>query len=218
MLGILLLDPIFPCLAPVLGLALGVFYGACVRRFVSGEGPAGLAIETASALWALGLALAFGPSQAWLVYMTLGGVFIVASCVDLAELVLPDVLTYPAVVLALAGRILLLGEPASGPLLGAVCGPLFFWLFAAAYRRLRGVEGLGLGDVKLMASLGALAGWRGLPLTIVLGSAAALLASPLLLRGRGKTRAPIPFGPFLCLGAMVCVLYEARPDGLALHG
>jgi leader peptidase (prepilin peptidase)/N-methyltransferase len=177
---------------------------------------AGPAIETVSALWALGLALEYGPGPAWLVYMTLGGIFIVASFIDLTEFILPDALTYPAVVLALAGRIFLLGEPASGPLIGAASGPLFFWLLAAAYRRVRDAEGLGLGDVKLMASIGALVGWRGLPLTIVLSSAAALFASPFFLRAHRDTRrAPIPFGPFLCLGAMLYVLYGHRLVGLA---
>jgi len=255
MSGARLLALLFPYSAAILGLVLGVFYRACVRRFLSGDSltgpapgcphcgrplaaneiaplpgrffpharcggcggriaPAAFAIETVSVLWALGLALEYGPGPAWLVYMTLGGIFIVASFVDFAEFILPDALTYPAVVLALAGRIFLLGEPASGPLLGAVCGPLLFWLLAAVYRRLRDAEGLGLGDVKLMASIGALVGWRGLPLTILMGSAAALLASPFLSRaGRDKRRAPIPFGPFLCLGAMLSILSGRGPGG-----
>jgi len=234
---------LFPYLATVLGLILGSFHALCVRRSLAALGaaapdgdalpllgwllkrargraarvaPLSLAIETASALWALGLALEYGPGAAWLVYMALGGVFIVASFIDLKEYVLPDALTYPAVVLALAGRVLVLGDPVAGPLLGAVCGPLLFWLLATGYRRLRGVEGLGLGDVKLMAGIGALVGWRGLPLAIVLASAAALLASPFLAReGADKRRAPIPFGPFLCLGAMLYVLYGHRLLGLA---
>jgi leader peptidase (prepilin peptidase)/N-methyltransferase len=208
--------PLFPYLAALLGLGLGFFYRACVGRRTGGARPGAAALAPVSVLWALGLALEYGPGPAWLVYMAVGGLFIVAAGIDLAERILPDVLTYPAAVLALAGRVFVLGEPASGPLLGAACGPLFFWLLAAAYRRVRRAEGLGLGDVKLMASIGALVGWRGLPLTIVLASLAAALASPFFLRGRRDIRrASVPFGPFLCLGAMLVVLYGHRLAGLA---
>jgi leader peptidase (prepilin peptidase) / N-methyltransferase len=169
------------------------------------------AIEAVSALWSLALALEYGPSYAYLLYMAVGGIYVVASFIDLDDFILPDMLTYPAAAIALAGKIFVLGEPYLGPLIGAAVGAGSFWLLAEFYLRARGIEGLGLGDVKLMASIGALVGWQGLPLSIVLGCLAALLASPLFLRGsEEKGRTPIPFGPFLCLGAMLYVLYGRR--------
>jgi leader peptidase (prepilin peptidase)/N-methyltransferase len=76
------------------------------------------------------------------------------------------------------------------------------------YRRLRGGEGMGTGDVKLMLVLGSLTGWQGLPLTILAGSASALLASLVYLRlpqAEGMKTA-VPFGPFLALGAILYFL------------
>jgi leader peptidase (prepilin peptidase)/N-methyltransferase len=72
------------------------------------------------------------------------------------------------------------------------------------------VDGLGGGDIKLMLSIGGAVGWMGLPYAILCGSLAALLASPFYVLGKGRGRTmPIPFGPFLCLGAMVQLLYGA---------
>lgn len=166
------------------------------------------AIELVSAGWAGLVMLVTGPSWWFLGYLALGGLYIVASAIDLKAYLLPDVLTYPA-----AGLGLVLGgfRPEIGPLaavLGAAGGFGLFWLLAAGYRRLKGVDGLGGGDVKLMLSIGGVVGWMGLPYAILVGSLAALLASPVYVLGPGRGRhMPIPFGPFLCLGAMVQLLY-----------
>jgi leader peptidase (prepilin peptidase)/N-methyltransferase len=166
------------------------------------------AIELASASWAVLVMLATGPTWWFLGYLALGGLFIVASAIDLKVYLLPDILTYPAAALGFA-----LGacHPAIGPLaaaIGAVSGFGLFWLLAMAYRLAKGVDGLGGGDVKLMLSIGGAVGWMGLPYAILCGSLAALIASPIYVLGKGKGRSmPIPFGPFLCLGAMVQLLY-----------
>jgi leader peptidase (prepilin peptidase) / N-methyltransferase len=166
------------------------------------------AIELASAAWA-GLAmLAVGPSWWFLGFLALGGLYIVASAIDLHVYLLPDILTYPA---ALVGIILGATNPDIGPLwalAGAAIGFGLFWLLATLYRAFKGVDGLGGGDVKLMLSVGGAVGPLGLPYAILCGSLAALLASPFYVLGKGKGRSmPIPFGPFLCLGAMVQLLY-----------
>ena len=152
--------------------------------------------------------LAVGPSWTFLGYLALGGLFLVASAIDLQAYLLPDILTYPAAVVGIA-----LG--AANPYIGlvwafggAAIGFGLFWLLATLYRRLKGVDGLGGGDVKLMLSIGGAVGPLGLPYAILCGSLAALLASPFYVLGKSKDRnMPIPFGPFLCLGAMVQLLY-----------
>lgn len=168
-------------------------------------------IELASAAWAALCALHFGPSWFFLGHLALGGLFIVASGIDFAVYLLPNYLTYPAAVLGVALGAL---DPAIGPAaagIGAALGFGVFWLLAAAYRTAKGVDGLGGGDVKLMLSIGGAVGGLGLPYAVLMGSLAALVASPYYVLGRGKDRQmPIPFGPFLCLGGMAQILYGQR--------
>lgn len=165
-------------------------------------------IELASAAWAALAALTFGPSWWFVAYLALGGLYIVASAIDFKIYMLPNMLTYPAAALGLAIGAL---RPDIGPTqaaIGAAAGFGIFWLLAAGYRLAKGVDGLGGGDVKLMLSIGGVLGVLGLPYAVLLGSLAALLASPFYVLGQGRGRSmPIPFGPFLCFGAMVQLLY-----------
>lgn len=165
-------------------------------------------IELTSIIWAVLLCLRIGPTIWFPAYLVLGGLYIIASAIDFKSYILPDILTYPA---AVVGFCIGAFRPEIGPLaaaIGAGCGFGLFWILSTAYRRLRGVDGLGGGDVKLMLSVGGAVGWMGLPYAILCGSAAALLASPYYVLGKGRGRdMPIPFGPFLCLGAMIQLLY-----------
>jgi len=165
-------------------------------------------IELASAAWAVLLALQFGPTYWFLAFLALGGLYIVASAIDFKVYLLPNYLTYPAAVLGIAIGAF---HPAVGPWLaglGAAAGFGVFWLLAAGYRLAKGMDGLGGGDVKLMLSIGGALGVTGLPYAVLIGSLAALLASPFYVLGPGRGRTmPIPFGPFLCFGAMVQILY-----------
>jgi len=165
-------------------------------------------IESASAVWAVLAALAFGPGWWFLACLALGGLYIVASGIDFQVYLLPDVLTYPAGALGITMGILHPGIGLYPALIGAVAGFGVFWLLAAGYRLAKGVDGLGGGDVKLMLSIGGVVGALGLPYAVLIGSVAALLASPFFILGRGRQRSmPIPFGPFLCFGGMVQMLY-----------
>lgn len=165
-------------------------------------------LEASSCAWAVLLALRFGPTLPWLMLMAVGGVFLVASFIDLEIFILPDILTYPGAALGIATGIFGLGLTLEQSLLGAGFGAGLFWLLRFVHMRSRGVEGLGLGDVKLMAMIGGLVGWMGLPAAILFGAGSALVFAPLLRLGRteeGPMR--IPFGPFLCLGCMLAILW-----------
>jgi len=165
-------------------------------------------IESASAVWAVLAALAFGPGWWFFACLALGGLYIVASGIDFQVYLLPDVLTYPAGALGITMGILHPGIGLYPALIGAAAGFGVFWLLAAVYRLAKGVDGLGGGDVKLMLSIGGVVGALGLPYAVLIGSMAALLASPFFILGRGRQRSmPIPFGPFLCFGGMVQMLY-----------
>ncbi|WP_027183545.1 prepilin peptidase [Desulfovibrio inopinatus] len=165
-------------------------------------------LEALSGLWSYALAITFGPSLAYLLFMVIGGMYLVASFIDLDSFILPDIITYPAAVIAYLGSVFILD--ASPVLSGAaaVAGAGLFYLLNLLYRLSRGFDGLGLGDVKLMVSIGALVQLVGLPFSVLYASLSALLVSPFFLIGKkNKSRTPIPFGPFLCLGAMLYILF-----------
>lgn len=159
----------------------------------------------------LGLfAVLLAPDPAALLALALGLWLLLAlALTDLLWLRLPDPLTAALLVLAL-GLPLLPGAGLGGPgpgaaLLGAALGAGSFWALRLGYRRWRGREGLGLGDVKLMAGLGALAGPWDLPLLVLLAALAALglAAAEALLRGRGALAGAraMPFGAALSAAA-----------------
>lgn len=171
------------------------------------------AIEIVTGLWGLGVALAYGPGVEWAVYLGFGWLFVVLSFIDFEHLLLPDVYTLPGAALALACAGLFLNtggfrERLAPALMGGLVGAGGFWVIHFGYRRLRGVEGLGLGDVKLMLVIGFLLGVDALPFVLLAGTLSALPVSLLYLAGPGGrgARTRIPFGPFLCLGAMLWIL------------
>lgn len=166
------------------------------------------ALELLSGLLGMCFALVYGPTLQWAVYMVFLGIFLVASFIDLDSFTLPDILTYPAAILALATP-LFIPVDWFETVLGSIFGAGSFLLLQQAYLRLRKIDALGMGDVKLMLSLGALVGVYKLPIMIFLSSLSALLTfMPAMIRPGSKgLRMKIPFGPFLCLGAVLTLLF-----------
>lgn len=157
--------------------------------------------------------------------------------IDAEHMILPNVITYPMFVLALVVRILLpiamgsdvFGDSAvwptsnmseyplwlvslAGALLGALAGGGFLWAVGEVWKRLRGVEAMGLGDVKMMLGVGALLGWHLTLLTIFFGAfGGALIGSVLItLRKDKDLQSHIPFGIFLGSGAIVSMLFGSQ--------
>lgn len=173
--------------------------------------------ELASCAFALAAAYVFGPGWHFLAAVGFGTLLLVLSLIDLATFLLPDVLTLPGAGAAFLASTLLprqhtLGIGWQAALLGALIGGGGLWLLAWTYRRLRGVDGLGLGDAKLMLLTGALLGPVAVPLTLFAGAVLALPAGLLAARrpqgagsGAGLLTA-LPFGPFLCVGAAAYLL------------
>jgi len=139
--------------------------------------------------------------------------------IDLDHLVLPDRITLPGIVLGLA---LHAGLPAALPwaslreaALGALLGAAVPLLLSAGWYLLRRVWGMGLGDVKMLALVGAFLGWRGALVTLGVAALAALLVVVVALPVRRYQMGhKMPFGPFLALGAVVALLVgDALVDG-----
>jgi leader peptidase (prepilin peptidase)/N-methyltransferase len=153
------------------------------------------------------LALAAEPAPAGFAGALLGWALLVLAWLDAEHYWLPDRITWP---LAAAG--LLLGHGAlPDRLIGLAAGGIAPWLLALAFRRLRGHDGLGLGDVKLMAGLGAWLGWQWLPHLLFAAAGAGLLLAALLHCRKAEPGGvgELPFGTCLALAAFPLWLWSA---------
>ncbi len=127
--------------------------------------------------------------------------------IDFDTRTIPDVVTIPGVGLGLAAS--LFGPPGIGAaLLGAAAGGASLWLVGYAYERTTGIPGMGGGDVKLAAMMGAFLGAAGVFGAIFLASlAGSIFGAFLIARGQGSRRTAIPFGTFLAPSAIALLLY-----------
>jgi len=164
-------------------------------------------MELGAALIA-GLAFALLPLPIALLFSLAGWLLLTLAVLDGRHFWLPDALTLPLAALGLTLGDWVLPTPFWDRVTGAALGYGALFLIALTYRRLRGREGLGLGDAKLLGAIGAWLGWQGLPLVLLIASLSGLLwAIGLKLRGRlidGETR--LPFGTFLCLAVLPTIL------------
>jgi leader peptidase (prepilin peptidase)/N-methyltransferase len=156
---------------------------------------------TTSVVFAGGV-LVYGLSPLLVVRLAFGCALIVLFMIDLQHQILPNAITLPGIV---AGFLASLFLPPGwlSSLIGILAGGGILWALAEAYYRLRGIEGLGMGDVKMLAMIGAVLGWPLMLLTLVVASfAGSLVGVGLMAFGRGGMQAALPFGTFLALGAL----------------
>jgi len=156
--------------------------------------------------------------------------------IDAEHMILPNVITYPGVIFALLTRIVLpyLAGPAHfddlpqlmsamptlpvwlvsviGAVIGALAGGGSLWLMGFMWEKLRGVEAMGFGDVKMMLMVGAFLGWRLTILTILLGAFTGSIGGILVMyrRGSRNMQMMLPFGIFLGIGSIVSLLFGSR--------
>ncbi len=132
------------------------------------------------------------------------------AMIDLEHKLLPDVLTLPGIAVGLGLSLAGATVPVLEAVIGAALGAALPLAVLFAYRAIRGVEGMGLGDVKLLAMVGAFQGWRGVLLTLCLGAGAgALVGIGLIAAGKGRRDTELPFGTFLAAGAAAVVFFGA---------
>lgn len=133
---------------------------------------------------------------------------IALAFIDLEHQLLPDALTQPLLWLGLMASLVPLFADSHASIPGAVAGYLSLWLVYQAFRGITGREGMGYGDFKLLALLGAWLGWQALP-TIVLTASLAGVVTGIVLIVLKKHRAenPLPFGPFLATAGWLSLLY-----------
>jgi leader peptidase (prepilin peptidase)/N-methyltransferase len=186
-------------------------------------------IEAVTGLVSVLLYLKFGLSVEWAVFLAFSSALLVLAFIDLDHRILPDVITlngvwvgalvsiYLALPSPLVSRLLrYVGFEAANPrvvalvasLLGMIVGGGLLWAVAEAYLRLRGIEGMGFGDVKMMAMVGAFLGAPLALVTIMIGSLLGSVIGLIFMRFTGKSREyELPFGTFLSMAGIIAVPY-----------
>jgi leader peptidase (prepilin peptidase) / N-methyltransferase len=165
-------------------------------------------VELLTGLATAVIAWHFPPGWPLLGALVLTWTLIALTCIDLDKMLLPDQLTLPLLWL---GLMLNLGEhfvSLQDAVIGAACGYLVLWTLYWAFKLLTGKEGMGYGDFKLLAALGAWMGWQSLPLILILSSlVGAIVGITLLLLRRHQQGNPIPFGPYLAMAGWIALLW-----------
>jgi leader peptidase (prepilin peptidase)/N-methyltransferase len=172
-------------------------------------------LEAGGAAAGLASAYLYGWSAQGALCFLFLSLLLVLSAIDLAEMLLPDVLVFPLLPLGLAYQTWY-GDGAVSACLGAAAAFSVMWAIGASYRLARKADGLGGGDVKLAGALGAWLGIANIPFFLLGAFASGLIVmSAFLLAGKSETKQPLPFGPFLALSAAVFVLVPQAAAVLA---
>ncbi|GAB4349892.1 MAG: A24 family peptidase [Immundisolibacter sp.] len=165
-------------------------------------------LELAAGALAAVVALRFGASPGALAAMGLSFALLTLTVIDIDHMLLPDAITLPGI---WAGLLVNLGGTFTNiesAVIGAVAGYLVLWLVYHLFRWLTGKEGMGYGDFKLLALLGAWLGWQALPACLLLASliGTAYGLASIVIRRR-DVRKPFPFGPFLAIAGWINLLW-----------
>lgn len=179
-------------------------------------------VELATGLLSAGVAWHFGFGAPAACGLLLTWSLIALTGIDIDHQLLPDGITLPLMWAGLLAA-LIIGPIAGSPipvsardaLIGAMSGYISLWLVFHAFRLITGKEGMGYGDFKLFAALGAWLGWKLLPLVILLSAATGAILGILMIVLRGRDRAaPIPFGPYLAAAGWIAMMYgDSLVDG-----
>jgi len=166
-------------------------------------------IETLAAAATVIIVWQFGLGGFALLWIIASYLLLAMTMIDLDHQLLPDPMTYLLLWLGLLGSVAgISGVTPEDAIIGAAGGYLLLWSFYHLFRLLTGKHGMGYGDFKLLAALGALLGWSMLPAVILVASisGAVIGIAWLMIKGQGR-QTRIPFGPFLALAGWVALLF-----------
>lgn len=186
-------------------------------------------VEVMNALFYLWTVLAFGLTGEALLLMAFCSALIVITFIDLDHQIIPDVITVPGILIGVLIAPFFL-SPLDGPLpfgltrfvplawphlvnvlnavIGMLCGAFPLFAIGWLWEKLRNIEAMGGGDIKLMGMVGSFLGWKGALLTIMLGAiAGSIIGVALIAIKRRESDQVIPFGPFLAFGSVVTAFY-----------
>jgi leader peptidase (prepilin peptidase) / N-methyltransferase len=172
-------------------------------------------VELATGILSAWVAWHFGFGAAAGCALVVTWTFIALTGIDIDHQLLPDSMTLPLMWAGLLAAAVIGPTPgvalpvsATEAVVGATAGYVSLWLVFHAFRLVTGKEGMGYGDFKLFAALGAWLGWKLLPLVIILSAATGAVLGVLMIALRGRDRsAPIPFGPYLAAAGWIAMMY-----------
>ncbi len=175
-------------------------------------------IELLTAVLAVFAFVQFGITGQAFAVVLFSWILLILTAIDIDHQLLPDHLTLPLLWAGLAWNSLTGIVALNDAVWGAIAGYLTLWSVYWLFKLLTGKEGMGFGDFKLLAALGAWLGWQSLPLIIILSSVVgAVLGSVILAINRKKQGTPIPFGPYLAIAGWIAMFWGEQISGAYLR-
>lgn len=170
------------------------------------------AIEAAGAALLLAVLAVWGYTVSALAFYVLLMALLAAAAIDAKTQLIPDEITLPLVWLGLLAAAFLDTTPTPvDAIVGAVAGYAALWLIYQVHKRVMRREGMGYGDFKLLAGLGAWLGWQALPaIALIAGLLGVGYATIGLVRGSSNRLTPLPFGPFLAIGGAAALFFPPQ--------
>lgn len=165
-------------------------------------------VELITGLLSLVVALHFGYSMACLAALLLTWSLIALTFIDADTMLLPDQITLPLMWVGLLISTFSVFVAPETAIIGAIIGYLSLWSLYWGFKLLTGKEGMGYGDFKLLAALGAWVGWTQLPIVIILSSFVGAFVGIVIIGIKGRDKnIPIPFGPYLAVAGWLTFMY-----------
>jgi len=165
-------------------------------------------IELVTMLLSLVVAWQFGPTLMCVVGIVTTWFLVAMTMIDFDHQLLPDDLTLPLMWIGLLAALIPVFTDLRSAVIGAAAGYMVLWLVYQLFKLITGKEGMGYGDFKLLAALGALLGWQQLPVIILLSSLVGSVVGLGLIAIAGRDKSiPIPFGPYLAAAGWIAMLW-----------
>jgi leader peptidase (prepilin peptidase)/N-methyltransferase len=165
-------------------------------------------VELLNGVLTLLLFLRFGPTLAFAALFLLCSALVVITFIDIEHQIIPDEISLSGIVVGFVLSFFLKGHSWLNSLLGILLGGGGLLLIAYTYQRLTGKDGMGGGDIKLLAMMGAFLGWKAVPFIIFASSlVGSLVGVSLMLIQKKNSKLAIPFGPYLAFGAVLYIFY-----------
>lgn len=165
-------------------------------------------VELLNGILTLLLFLRFGPTLAFAALFIFCSALVVITFIDIEHQIIPDEISLSGIVLGFVLSFFLQGHSWLNSLLGILLGGGSLLLVAYAYQWLTGKEGMGGGDIKLLAMMGAFLGWKSIPFIIFASSmVGSVVGISMMLFQKKDSKLAIPFGPYLAFGAVLYIFY-----------
>jgi leader peptidase (prepilin peptidase)/N-methyltransferase len=166
-------------------------------------------VECLNGVSYLGIVYKFGWTRSALVYALFLSLLLVVTMIDSDHFMIPDTISLPGLVIGFFAATFILPAGWTGSLLGIVSGGGILWILAAVSPYLFGKEGVGGGDIKFLAMIGAFLGWQHVVMILFLASCAGAMVGVGLMAFRYMDRGQyLPFAPFLAAGAVASLFFN----------